>query len=253
MTTRPALRFLTAAWLAGCVWSAASSPDAGVTPDAPDAAAPAPDGPFLAADGLPAGQGAMTVSWNLVYVGSNAPVGCTAAGTPTVVLTVTSSGGAPIPTSASCDSKMLTTPPLVAGRYDVRIELKDAAGVVVSSNQGIFDAQPASLTDLGVVTFEIQSFQLSWSLSRGRQALACADVGATTVELTARLAGAETKYSFPCAAGQGATPAILVGSYQIGIRLLGVGGAVLWEAATPMNVNVSPNDRAVLPPVVFTL
>jgi hypothetical protein len=265
MTTRPALAVLVSAGLAGCGSSTSISPGGAVTADAsplaPDGAAPAPDGLFQPVDGLfqpadalPAGRGAMIVDWAVQYVGSTRPVSCDQAGTPTVVLGVTPSGGPPIPTGAPCDSQRLTTQPLAPGRYDVRIELRDVYGVGVSTHQGLFDVQPGSVTDLGIVIFEVQSFQLAWSLSRGGQLLTCAAAGATRVELTTHLdGGREATYTFPCADGQAASPAVQVGSYLLAIRLLGAGGATLWQSAMPFAFNVSADQRAVLPPVVFTL
>jgi hypothetical protein len=258
MTTRPALGFLAIAWLAGCGSSTSISADAATTVDGPaltsDGGVSVPDGPFHPVDGLPAGQGTMSVNWELQYVGSTQPVSCAQAGTPTVVLAVMPSGGTPIPTGATCDGKTLTTSPLAPGRYDVRIELQNAGGVAVSSRQGTFDVQTGSRTDLGVIIFEVQSFQLAWSLTRAGQPLTCAAAGATTVELTAHLgSGAEATYTFPCADGQGASPAILDGSYLLAIRLLGAGGATLWQTSMPFALNVSSGQRAVVPAVVFNL
>jgi hypothetical protein len=258
MTTRPPLAVLAIAGLAGCGSSTSVSRDSAVTADAsplaPDGGAPALDGLLQPADGLPAGRGAMIVDWAVQYVGSTGPVSCAQAGTPTIIMGVTPSSGPPIPTGARCDSERLTTQPLAPGRYDVRFELRDGYGVGVSTHQGLFDVQPGSVTDLGIVIFEVQSFKLAWSLSRGGQPLTCAAAGATRVELTAHLdGGRETTYTFPCADGQGASTAVQVGSYLLAIRLLGAGGATLWQSAMPFAFNVSADQRAVLPPVVFNL
>jgi hypothetical protein len=238
--------------LVGC-GSSVGTPDGAVPADAFVPVSP-PDGLFQPADGLPGGQAMMTVSWNLLFVGSSQPVDCTDAGTPTVVLTVTPLGGAPLPTSAPCSSKSLTTPAVAPGNYDVSIELRSSNGVTVSSSMGNFTVQAGEVTDLGVVVLEVQSFQLAWTLQRGGQPISCADANATTVELNAqRMNEPQVTYAFPCTAGQGATPAIVLGTYLVGVKLRGTNGTVLWETQMPMIIPVDDRNRALLPPVVISL
>jgi hypothetical protein len=106
-----------------------------------------------------------------------------------------------------------------------------------------------------VVIFPIQSFHLSWTLARGPNSLRCQDVDATTVNIVTRLnSEPEVVYAFPCTAGMGSTPAILVnGTYSVRLQLLSSTGAVLWDTDMPMTIPVNDVERAVLPPVRFDL
>src|SRR6185436_12746844 len=204
-------------------------------------------------DAAPSGSGTFTVDWRLAYVGSDVSISCAQAGTPTVVLRLEpAGGGATTQIDAACDAMALSTPAL-PGSYQVTIELRGGGDRVVSSNSGTFEAPGGQITDLGVLVFQIQSFQLAWSLSRGGQATTCQAAGATTVELITRLASEpQVTYSFPCSAGQSSSPAIRLGTYQAAVRLLGAPGAAL-SATDPMAVTVTDARRAVLPPVVFEL
>ena len=195
---------------------------------------------------------AFTVGWNTVFVNSDTAVSCQNAGTPTVELAMTNlSTKHTYVNKYSCDARGGESEPLPGGRYDVRISLKNQAGVEVSNNQGEFNLVRDGLTDLGVIVFEIQSFQLSWSISQGGQSRACQDVGAQNVNLVTRLnSEPEVVYQFPCGAGTGFTPAILIGTYSVKPQLVGGGGAVLREF-DPMTVPVTDTERAVLPSVVF--
>jgi hypothetical protein len=197
---------------------------------------------------------AFTVGWNTVFVNSNTPVSCQDAGTPTVELTMTNlSTKRTYVNKFACDARGGESESLPGGRYDVKIALKTQAGVEVSNNEGEFNLVRDGLTDLGVIVFEIQSFQLSWSISRGGASLACPSVDAQTVNLVTRLnSDPEVVYSFPCAAGSGFTPAILIGTYSVKPQLLSSNGTVLREF-DPMTVPVNDTERAVLLPVVFDL
>jgi hypothetical protein len=261
--------------LAGCGSSAAPSPDAGLTPDAasgaviPDAAAGADaagdanvsvEGPPPLTDGAALEAGGETatfvVDWSLVRVGSATAVTCKEAGTPQVRFAATPAGGGGLTYGGliPCDQHPAHLPMVPAGQYEVVLELRDAEGTVLSAIEGSFRAVAGGETDLGVVAFQIQSFELHWSLSHGGQASTCEAAGATTVELVTRLAmEPEVGYSFPCDSGQGITPAIRLGTYQVTVRVLGALGRPLWQTDTPMTVNVTGTERAVLPPVVINL
>ena len=257
--------------LAGCGSSAAPTPDAGVTPDAAadagavtaDAAAgdatatvdnapPLPDGAALEAGGEAA---AFVVDWSLVRVGSGAAVTCKEAGTPQVRFAATAAGsGMTYGGLVSCEQHLARLSMVPAGQYEVALELRDAEGTVLSAIEGSFRAVAGRDTELGVVTFEIQSFEVSWSLSHGGQATTCEAAGATTVELVTRLAmEPELGYSFPCGAGRGISPAIRLGTYQVSVRVLGALGRPLWQTDAPMTVNVTGSERAVLSPVIINL
>jgi hypothetical protein len=197
---------------------------------------------------------AFTVGWTSVFVGTNTGISCQNAGTPTVELTMTNANSnRPTVNRFACDARGGTSEELPVGPYAVHIGLKNQAGVEVSSNEGDFNLVGGGLTDLGVIIFEIQSFQLSWSISRGGRSAACGDVGATTVNLlTRRNSEPEVVYTFPCTAGSGFTPAIMSGTYSVKPQLVGAGGAILREY-DPMTIPVNDSQLAVLTPVVFEL
>jgi hypothetical protein len=197
---------------------------------------------------------AFTVGWQTVFVNSNTPVSCQDAGTPMVELTMTNlSTHRTTVNKFPCDARGGESESLPAGRYEVKIALKNQAGMEVSNNAGEFNLVRDGLTDLQVIVFEIQSFQLSWSLAHNGMSVACQEVDAKTVNLVTRLnSDPEVVYSFPCAAGSGFSPAILIGTYSVRPQLLSSTGAVLRQF-DPMTVPVNDADRAVLTPVVFDL
>ena len=157
-----------------------------------------------------------TVGWDVVYVDTNdrgAQVRCGDAGTPTVELTMTNvATGKRTVNRFNCDDHGGDSEPLPGGRYAVKIALLNKDGVEMSNLAGEdWTLVRDSLTDLGVVTFPIQSFNLSWTLARGMNSLRCQDVDATGVNIIARRnSDPEMTYQFPCTAGSGSTPAIPV-------------------------------------------
>jgi hypothetical protein len=197
---------------------------------------------------------AFTVGWDTEFVETHAPVSCQDAGTPTVELTMTNLSNQRVHVNRyNCDARGGESESLPAGRYNVKIALKTQAGVEVSNQVGEFNLVSSGLTDLGVIHFEIQSFELSWTISQGGASRACQDVGATTVNLVTRLASdPEVVYSFPCSAGSGFTPAILIGTYSVQPQLVSGNGAVLRDF-DQMTIKVDDTVRAVLLPVVFNL
>lgn len=214
-------------------------------PSGPDGGAAAPDG---------AVGPAFSFDWVLTWIGENEPVSCAEARTPNLKVQVTAGSGQVFMTRLPCVAGSGYTLPLAPGRYRVTVELENEAGAVVSALQGDFELAPRGLTDLGVVTLELQSFVLAWEIARGSSVISCTNVDATTVELIARLGNEpEVVYAFPCAAGRGATPAIRTGTYTLGLKLRSSTSAVLWETATPMTLPVNDQGRAILPPVRFDL
>lgn len=202
---------------------------------------------------------AFTVGWDVVYVDINdrgPQVSCKDAGTPFVELTMTN-----LRTQLSklnrfnCDDHGGQSEPLPAGPYNVKIALKNTNGLEMSNLAGDWTLVRDGLTDMGVVTFPIQSFHLSWTLARGPMSLRCQDVDATTVNIITRLnSEGEVTYQFPCTAGSGSTPAIAVpGTYSVRLQLLNSKGVILWDTAMPMTIPVNDQERAVLLPVVFDL
>jgi hypothetical protein len=215
---------------------------------------------LIASAGCDDGGGSpqFTVDWSLAYIGTNGNLGaattCELADTPTVELTMF---------NRLTKDKVVDTFPctqtggrsrvLPSGDYDLTIALKNRAGVEVSRQEGTFTLARHGFTPLNPIVFPIQSFLLNWSLARGQMSLSCQDVDAKFVNVNTRLnSEAPVTYSFPCAAGSGQTPAILLGTYSVGIDLVNSAGAVLWQSDMPMTIPVDENDRAVLPNALFT-
>jgi hypothetical protein len=198
---------------------------------------------------------AFTVGWDTVFVNSNTKVSCQNAGTPTVELTMTNlSSHQKYVNKFNCEANGGESEPLPGGRYTVTIALKNKDNVEVSTQEGEFNLVRGGLTDLGVIVFEIQSFQISWSLARGPMSLRCQDVDATTVNLITRLnSEPEVIYPFPCTAGSGFTPAVRLGVYSVRPQLVSSNGTVLWDVDAPKTVTVDDSVRAVLDPVVFDI
>jgi hypothetical protein len=211
----------------------------------------------LAAAGCDGGDNpAFTVGWNTVYVNSNNAITCAQAGTPTVELTMVNiSTQRTYVNRFNCDARGGQSENLPSGDYNVSISLMTQAGVSVSKiDGGQFRLVRDGLTDLGVITFEIQAFVLHWSLAHGPMSLSCKDANATTVNLITRLnSEQEVTYAFPCEAGSGQTTAILLGTYSVGLQLVSGTGAVLWQTQTPMTVPVDDSQVAVLPTVLFDI
>jgi len=207
-------------------------------------------------DGGGDGESGLVIRWSLVYVGSSNMIPCDQAGTTAVELTMTnmSTSAPPVTDVFPCAAGMGRSRALQPGNYDVTAALETAAGRVVSGATGRFAVAPGSLTDTGDLVFEIQSFELSWSLSRGNMAVACDQVGARNVNLITQVAGepAPTTYLFPCNDGSGTTTAVPVGTYTIQVQLLDGSGQSLSET-TPMMFVASATMRAVLPPITFVV
>jgi len=198
---------------------------------------------------------AFTVGWDTSFVETGEPVACEHAGTPNVELTmINQSTQRKWVNTFPCQAQGGESESLPGGRYDVKIALKRADGVEVSNQAGPWTLVRDGLTDLGIIHFKIQSFQLNWSLARGNMSVGCQDVDAKTVNLITRLnSEPEVTYSFPCAAGAGFSPAILIGTYSVRPQLVSSTGAILWDATSPMTMVVNGTQLAQVLPVVFQL
>jgi hypothetical protein len=195
---------------------------------------------------------AFTVGWDLFFVNTNQGVSCQNAGTPNVELTIINTATKRKTVNRfACDGNGGTTETLPGGNYDVRISLLNANNEEVSNNVGNFNLARDGLTDMGVISFEIQSFQVAWSIHRGGNSLGCQDVDAKTVNLVTRLNSEQpVTYSFPCTAGSGFSPALMLGTYSVKPQLVSSTGAIIREF-DPMTVPVTADQLAVLTPVVF--
>jgi hypothetical protein len=222
----------------------------------------------LAASGCVEGDApAFTVGWDTYYVPVDASsrVSCeqvtrgyppTNAAPPTVELSMTNlSSHKTYVNTFPCTAQGGESETLPTGRYGVVIALKNDKGQVLSNQEGEWSIVRDGLTDLEVVTFPIQSFQLNWTLARGPNSVSCQEVQADRVNIVTRR-NSEPEvvvYSFPCTAGSGSTPAILLGTYAVTLQLMSTTGAVLWQADMPMTIPVGEDARAVLPTVRFDL
>jgi hypothetical protein len=204
----------------------------------------------------PEGQGSLTATWSLNWIGDHAFLGCPAAGVDKLRLQATAVGTAQrTDVDFSCGAGSGTIF-LAPARYQVTVSAMTPAGVPVAALQGEFEARANSVTDLGELVFELQSFQLDWTITRGAApaAIDCTAIDATTVKMRTRMGSEpEVVYTFSCTAGRGVSTAIRIGAYAVGLQLLDSKDAVLWETSQPMAVVVTDTMRAVLPPVTFNL
>lgn len=198
---------------------------------------------------------AFTVGWDTTFVESHDPVSCQNAGTPTVELTmVNQSSRRRWVNRFSCDAQGGESESLPGGRYDLTIALLGSDGRAVSTQGGTWTLVRDGLTDLGIIHFQIQSFQIAWTLARGNMSLACQDIDAKTVNLITRLnSEPEKTYAWPCPAGSGFTPAILIGTYSVRPQLVSSSGQILWDATEPMTIVVNGSQLAVIQSVNFNV
>jgi len=198
-----------------------------------------------------ADDSAFAVSWNLAYVAGGQLVSCADAGTPTVQLQARhlQSQNA-YTTSFPCADLGGVSEVLPSGPYEVTLSLLDALGRPVSAiANGPFDISRRRLTRLPDTQFQIQAWDLAWIISGtdptgGMSILACADVGAQTVELFTRL-GSEgpEMFEFDCGLGQGTSQAIRTGNYAYQVRLLDPARQVLAETDV-LGLRVEADRRA---------
>jgi hypothetical protein len=225
---------------------AAPPPDAAPQPDfAPPAdVARIPDllnGAFFTAD------------WTIQWFGSPAKVTCAEAGTPTVVISTTDAANRTFEDRFPCEAMKGWSRQLPSGTYLFGISIEDERGQELGYARGEQELLPGRENNLGDKGFELQSFQLGWTLQRGGKPVTCAAAGATSVELVATLGSeAPVTYSFPCNDGKAATKGIRQGHYLVVMRLLGAGGTLL--AVNPgVMVEAGDERRATVPPVTFAL
>jgi hypothetical protein len=104
----------------------------------------------------------------------------------------------------------------------------------VSQIGGPFNINRHGLTELPLIEFQVQAWELAWTLVRkvgtGTRFASCSEAGVRFVELETQLASEpREKYTFPCEDGEGITQAIRTGLYTYQLRLLGAGGEPLYE------------------------
>jgi hypothetical protein len=201
------------------------------------------------------GEPAFGLSWDLHLLGTtNQLIQCDDAGTPTVNLDTVGPNGVKSHDSFPCSAMTGTSLVLPRGRYQVAVSLQNTAGQVVSGTQSTFDLTHGGVNWLPNLTFDIQSFSLTWSIFSGNTPVMCDQVGARTVRFTAQLGDAKPmSYLFPCSDRAADTTAIEPGVYALVVELL---DAASNPMAAPMimgGVVVDDKTRAVLEPVTFNV
>lgn len=209
------------------------------------------------AGGCGGNEAAFVVDWNLSYVGGGAPGNtpadaCRNAGTPTVDLDVRNqASGVATRDSFPCAAFGGQSQELPAGAYDVKITLVNASGQGVSDKLGAWQLVRRSVTDLGIIQFQVQTFVAFWSIARANVPVTCEQAGAKSVKLVTQLPeGQPLSYLFPCGDGGGVTTAIPLGSYSVQVQLTGAGDQVLSETRA-MTFPVLGDRRAQLPLITF--
>src|SRR3954470_8367332 len=122
------------------------------------------------------GQSSFVVDWSMEVVGTHEPLECEDAGVTTVDLDIQDLQTKQMNhTSYPCSAHKARSPVFTPGEFNVTISLKTASGQVVSANGG-----QATLvrrgTDLGTLVFEIQRFELSWSIQKANMPSGCNQV-----------------------------------------------------------------------------
>jgi len=196
--------------------------------------------------------------WQVSNVGETDPeaaVACETLGGVTVSFLAqeVSTGAVQIFDFPCSDFGMLT--PELPGSHRFTVRLLDANGRSLSQTDlGTLRATAGGPQDLGFITFEVQSFLARWRIQRQGLPVSCGQVGASSVELQATLAGETTPFvfQFPCEQSGGATTGVPAGSYVMAARLLDAAGGELAGLDLPA-FEASEVSRAVLPDIVFQL
>jgi hypothetical protein len=175
---------------------------------------------------LVTGDSALRVHWELAYLDGTL-THCEDADTPTVTVRATMRSGARFVESFPCEIGVgvAVVPP---GLYDVAIDLVDSLGRPVSTlyqtDLRVFDGLVTEPDE--VALFPVQTWDLVWTigvLQRGGRVTpaTCRDVGAATVQFSARLDGeAPEIVELPCESYSAVSPAIRPGDYEVRMLLL---------------------------------
>ncbi len=144
---------------------------------------------------------------------------------------------------------------MTPGSYVVNLRLRDVAGRVVAETASLRPDLPRhGAIDLGRIRFRVQSFVLSWSVTKADRLVSCQDVDASTVELTASpQVGERLLFKFPCSNRTGTTVAVPLGTYALDVRLLDSADKPLWATFAPLSFVAAANVRAVLPSISFAI
>jgi hypothetical protein len=183
-----------------------------------------------------ADDSAFLSDWDLAYVDNGGRVTCEDAGTPTVSLQARHlNTGSTYVGEFACSALRGISQVLPHGQYEATLSLLDDKKRPVSEiSGGPFSIHRHGLTELPLIEFQVQAWELAWTLVRrngaGTRFTSCAEAGVRTIELETQLASEpHEKYTFPCEDGEGITQAIRTGVYAYQLRLLDAGGNPLFE------------------------
>ncbi len=182
-----------------------------------------------------ADDSAFLASWDLAYVDNGGRVSCEDAGTPTVALDARHlNTGATYVGEFACSALRGISQVLPHGQYEATLSLLDEQKRPVSQIAGPFNIHRHGLTELPLIEFQVQVWELEWVLIRkvgtATRFTSCAEAGVRTIELETQLASeAREKFTFPCEDGGGITQAIRTGVYAYQLRLLDGGGNSVYE------------------------
>jgi hypothetical protein len=199
------------------------------------------------------GEPGFGLTWDLRLIGTNQTVTCEDSGTPTVNLDTEGANNFKSHDTFPCSTMTGASSVLPRGTYRVTVSLENGNKQVVSATQDTFSVTHGGLTYLPPLTFDIQSFGLTWTIVKGGQLVSCDQAGARSVKFTAMAGdGKPMDYMFPCSDRAGDTTAVPLGPYSVQVSLLDAANSPL-AAPLTMSVVVDAQTRAQLEPIVFTL
>lgn len=194
---------------------------------------------------------ALAVEWDLRYVGGGTtPLDCAGAGTPKVLLEVIGRRSKEtLSFEFDCAERRGLTTRLTPDYYDVRLSLLDGKLIPISQLTGETEVRRHGATLLPPVTFNVQSWVVSWVLvaegeGGAMRPATCEELGVATVLFEVQLAG-ETGLSFPfdCRPGVGITTGVRTGSYSYRTVLLDAAGVELTKDAPVKGLLVDDTVR----------
>jgi hypothetical protein len=197
---------------------------------------------------------AFGATWALSLIGGqNQSITCDDAGTPTVVLDTMGPGGFTSHDMFPCSAGSGVSGRVPEGNFQVVLALVNGAGQEVSGVQDNFTVSRGGVNRLPPLTFDIQTFNVAWTLARGSTGVTCRDANAVTVRLITLLGnGKPVNYDFPCVDGNDSTTAVPIGTYSLQVQLLDPAGGVLSEVPA-MTFPVTDTQPADLPPITFSV
>lgn len=188
---------------------------------------PGPSYPGPGGGGARSGDSGVAVAWDLAYLDGRF-TDCDAADTPTVTLRLTPNAPtAGFEASFPCDDGVGAIVGIPPGDYDVTLDLRDPLGRPVSTltNPGI-RVFGGAVTEPEAALIPVQTWDLLWTIGiehlSGRvSAATCRDVGAGSVQFTARFDGETPEvYRLPCEDYGAVSTAIRPGDYEVRLILL---------------------------------